>query len=281
MIATTVLYHGGCLDGFGSALATWMKHGNEAQYIPVTYGQAPPKVPAEHSVMIVDFSYPYEMMKKLIAEHAYVVLLDHHLGSEEDAKRLMGENHSNFTCYHDTFEYGATLTWEYMWGPKGVPLLYRYLRDGDLWTWELPGSREVYAALASHQRTFETWEVYVNQGPAGVKMLEEQGVHIRRAESKLVQQMVHSTLRMVKLGQYEVPAVNAPILWSEAAHEAMLAIPGAKFGAYYHTLANGKIKWGMRGEGYVDLNALAKHWGGGGHFNAASFTVEEGAIAFI
>ncbi len=32
-----VLYHAGCLDGFGSAFATWKKIGFDADYIPISY----------------------------------------------------------------------------------------------------------------------------------------------------------------------------------------------------------------------------------------------------
>ena len=45
-----VLYHAGCDDGFGAAYAIWLKYGNQADYIPVQYGQPFPEVsPGESS----------------------------------------------------------------------------------------------------------------------------------------------------------------------------------------------------------------------------------------
>lgn len=42
MMKTYVLYHAHCADGFGAAYAAWLKLGNDAQYVPVKYGDPPP-----------------------------------------------------------------------------------------------------------------------------------------------------------------------------------------------------------------------------------------------
>ena len=37
-----VLYHAGCPDGFGAALAAWKRRGDAAKYMPVVHGKDPP-----------------------------------------------------------------------------------------------------------------------------------------------------------------------------------------------------------------------------------------------
>ena len=34
-----VIYHAHCTDGFGAAFAAWMKLGDDAEYVPMQYGQ--------------------------------------------------------------------------------------------------------------------------------------------------------------------------------------------------------------------------------------------------
>lgn len=280
MIDTTVLYHRGCMDGYGAALATWMKLGDNAQYLGVQYGEPAPVLPENHALYIVDFSFPYLLMLQYLERHPQVVFLDHHLGSRDDAEILFQENHSNLVCRHDQSECGATLTWEYCFPEQHRPLLFDYLRDFDLWLWELPQSREAAASLATQPRTFENWLRLLQMGNAGILELQTEGQGIRRADMHHINAMLSTSLRMARIDKYDVPVVNAPILFSEAAHEAMIRTPGALFGAYYCPLKDGRIKWGLRGENKVDLNAIAKHYGGGGHFNAASFIAEPRTIQF-
>jgi len=37
-MSIVVVYHKGCMDGFGAALVAWKKFGDQANYIPVSYG---------------------------------------------------------------------------------------------------------------------------------------------------------------------------------------------------------------------------------------------------
>lgn len=85
-----VIYHGGgCTDGFGAAFAAWLKLGDEAEYLPMEYGEV--KTPADfdmkvslaakdNDVYILDFSFPREVMDALFKHAKRVVWLDHHAG---------------------------------------------------------------------------------------------------------------------------------------------------------------------------------------------------------
>jgi len=61
---TQVLYHANCPDGFCAAWAAYTVFGDDAEYLPVQYGQDPPDV-AGNRVYIVDFSYKREVMRRI------------------------------------------------------------------------------------------------------------------------------------------------------------------------------------------------------------------------
>ena len=72
-----ILYHAGCDDGFGAAYAIWLKHGSQAEYIPVQYGQDFPAVSPGEAVYVVDFSYPRDILHSL-GEKCDLIVLEHH-----------------------------------------------------------------------------------------------------------------------------------------------------------------------------------------------------------
>jgi hypothetical protein len=47
-----VIYHANCIDGFTAAWAAWRKFGDDTEYVPASYGDAPPDV-AARDVLIV------------------------------------------------------------------------------------------------------------------------------------------------------------------------------------------------------------------------------------
>ena len=67
---TYVVYHAGCLDGFGAAWAAHLSLGdNNVEYLPASYGNPPPNFRTESRIFILDFSYPREITLELIGQH--------------------------------------------------------------------------------------------------------------------------------------------------------------------------------------------------------------------
>src|SRR3970040_843082 len=65
-----ILYHANCYDGFGAAWSAWLKlEGLDAprqhDYIPVLYGDPPPDGLDGQDIVIVDFSYPRDILLEL------------------------------------------------------------------------------------------------------------------------------------------------------------------------------------------------------------------------
>lgn len=300
---TTVLFHANCPDGHAAAFACWKVFGTEAQYLPVSYGQPCPDVPAEHNLYIVDFSYPEDTLKALLAarigrrgrgEHV-VTVLDHHASAQRDLLALQRQELPGLAICFDMEESGATLTWKWLqtrgylpepshqpdvWAAveDAMPTFFKYVRDRDLWRWKLPDSKPVSLAYWSVDKTdFLAIEQFAQD------LGEAEGYHRIVTEGQAMQRyadiLVHEQARRATLGVlggYTVPIVNATTLFSEVGDYLCTTRPEIMFCAYYFDRQDGQRQWGLRGHGKVDLSVVAKQMGGGGHFSAAGFTTEAG-----
>ena len=279
-VSLTVLYHSQCADGFAAACVARRYYGLDAIYVPVRYDQPPPVIPPEHSVLMVDFCYPLAVMRELCDGHTWLTVLDHHESSVETCKVMTA--HQSCTVRHDIRECGATLAWFYLFPGDPVPSFLEYVRDQDLWRWELPGSRAVSAAVRSYGFDFGTWLPWLADSRR-VSELQGQGVHLLRLTEELVRRQA-AEARQAVIGGYWVPVVNASALQSEVGHALLEAHPLAPLVGVYHDQADGRRKWSLRGAGRlivgvegtlhpISCAVVAQMYGGGGHRDAAGFVV--------
>jgi hypothetical protein len=251
---TLVLYHADCSDGFGAAWAIW-KRFPHARFLPVKHGHPPPDHLQGQRVVIVDFSYPRPVLETMAAQAKELLVLDHHITAEQ---ALAGFPYA----YFDQQKSGAVLAWEWAHGTP-APWLLRYIQDKDLWTWGLPGSREINAALASYPFDFAVWDGFV-QGT-----LEQEGRAILRYEQELVGKLAAQAV-LVEFHGMVVPAVHSAILTSQIGERLS---PHHPFCIIWHD-RDGRRFFSMRSrEDGVDVGALAASFGGGGHTHAAGFSV--------
>lgn len=256
-----VLYHGpACQDGFASAFITWKKFGEKATYIPVQYGEPVPEIPDRAEVYILDFSYKREVMEGLRDRSKSLLCLDHHKTAQKELENL---SYAQF----DMEESGATLTWKYFFPNESVPKLFLYVRDRDLWKWELPKSREVSAALFIEEKSFINWEKILS---GDINDLIQRGEVVLTTQNQQVKALVENSY-IYFIGGYGVPVVNSPMLQSEVGHALCEKFPQYPFsGTYFWTDEKTRI-WSLRSTGF-DVSAVAKSLGGGGHVQAAGFT---------
>lgn len=285
MADTFVLYHAHCPDGFGAALAAWMKHTQRATYLPVSYGHPPPDLPPYTKVYILDFSYSRAVLEAL-ADNREVVVLDHHKSAQADLEGLPGieQDTPNLRVHFDMEESGATLAWKFFHGgtfdaaaERRCPLFFKYLRDRDLWRWALPYSREVSLALWSYGQDFELWAHWaaVMETEVGITPLAREGKGIVRYADKLIAEQAHRAVWRF-LDGYFVPVVNTTTLFSEVGDFLCQEHVTAPFAAYYFDRNDGKRQWGLRSRSGFDCSLVATQFGGGGHRGAAGFVTDLG-----
>lgn len=269
-----ILYHANCQDGWAAAYVA-KKKWPQATLVPLSYGLAAGEIDAifaltfQKDVFMVDYSFPTrELMQQLANTTKSLRVLDHHISKKEV---LAGFDFAVF----DNERSGAGLAWDYLFGgesqgPYGENVLDRpwwvdYTEDQDLWRWKLPYSREINGYLMVQERTVERWQqIETIKEPMAVF---EQGIGIQqRTEFD-----VRDTLRNLQAGRfhgYRTGVVNASIVVSEVG-EAIYN-QGYDIALMWHERKQGDISFGLRSK-TVDVGAIAKQYGGGGHKAASGF----------
>lgn len=277
------LYHANCVDGFGAAFAIWLRYGdNNVRYIPVSYGDEPPWPEITgRRVAIVDFSYKRDVMTRIMALAESVLVLDHHKTAEAELKDLSCNTTGGppgcpvAEVYFDVKCSGAVMTWDYFHGPGPVPTFFKLIQDRDLWTKNFEGVDDFHMALQSYPKDFDTWYRLYAQP---IAFLMDEGKTIQRYFRTLVD--YHKAMpHLAHFGSFSVPAVNAPAyVASEVAGELAVNHPFA--GVY--SINQDKAFWSLRSRGDgQDVSEIAKWFGGGGHRNAAGFSIPLGRMIAV
>lgn len=278
------IYHGpGCHDGFAAAWAVWKRWGDSVQFFPRQYGEHPPKLPDNANVLIVDFSFSAEILRHMDASS--IIVLDHHATAQKDLAEIPSiigpprydEIHcysSNILAHFDMEKSGARLAWEFCY-PHNVPHYgVRLIEDRDLWRWALPETRRFHLYLRTLPRTFEAWtDALTAQGRELLKMLDHAET-VEKYHDVLVAEICKEARLGYVCGYYDVPIVDAPYsLISDVGHRLLDIYPDAPFAAVRIASEDG-IKYSLRSDDTrVDVEEVARKFGGGGHHNAAGFTI--------
>ena len=276
-----VVYHGpSCLDGMAAAWAMYFLLGNSAEYI-VGHYQTNDKIDfADREVFLVDFSYPRTFLEERILPVARkVVLIDHHKSALEELRGLSAPNFDMSPSAMD--KSGAMLTWEYVVSqldsPKSTPYLIRIIQDRDLWKFELPETKAVTAALFSKDLTYKTLGKLMWDRKA-VTILQRQGEVLLAAHDKECLNLIKCAQRIVPLqvgdSEIRVVVVNAPPKYSS--NVGNILSKDHPLAMTYWDSANHRefsLRSNAANPEHVDVSAIAKLFGGGGHKHAAGFKV--------
>lgn len=279
---TIVLYHASCTDGFTAAWCAWLKYGDDAEYIPVQYGDDPPDVTGK-DVLILDFSYRREVLLEMAGWAKSVRVLDHHRTAQRELDGMDGmivsrwengervEEKQNLSVTFDMERSGAGLAWDELYGGGRAPLV-DYVEDRDLWRWKLSASREISAWIGSFEYDFATWNELHRElhHPGNFPGIVQSGAAILRSADRHVASMVENAGRAI-VGGFIVPFINTTSLTSEIV--GRLA-EDASFACGWFQRKDGKLVYSLRSRGNFDVSAIAKEYGGGGHAAAAGFTLD-------
>lgn len=274
-----VIYHAGCYDGF---CAAWLAHSvwPEARLYPAYHGGSPP-AHEDMDVLIVDFSYSRDALTEMARKASSITLLDHHQTAEQELSGLEAEiAEMSDTCPArieiDQGRSGGRMMWDYLVaaGLKDGerPWLVDYTEDRDLWRHKLPYTRELNALLRSHAMDTVEWDTLCECAsyPAGKGLLIAHGDSILRRDRQLVQQHI-SAARMLQFAGHRVPVVNATVLVSDIGNSLCAGHP---FAVCYFDTASGKRVYSLRSDDNgLDVSAIARARGGGGHPHAAGFSI--------
>lgn len=293
----TVLYHKNCSDGMMSAVLLsihYRENDEKANFIAVNYNEPMPEI-AGTDVVIVDFSYPPEVLEAASKVATSITMLDHHLTA---AKQWGGYKRFTHWCadgtgceMHLTLKEersGAGLTWEYIQEEIGgfssvyfneepnahriVGKLKRVMlavEDRDLWKFSLPDTAVICEALKAIPLTIEAWTSFILRSSAeefndSLKTAETILATKERQAQALAKKAVIKTLKGIP---FPIPVVNCSAEVTSRVGEILYAEhPAALMWA-----SNGEFAFCSFRSNEVDVSVLAAQFGGGGHTAAAGF----------
>ena len=145
----------------------------------------------------------------------------------------------------------------------------QYVEDQDLWNWKLAGSEEVNATIASYPRDFETWDRLALRAPEELVREGESIVRANRAEVKRAIQHTDT----VHIDGHPVEAVNASVNRSAIGHELAKRRRYERAWGCVYRMVGGVVHATLYSIGDLDVSQIAASLGGGGHRNAAGFSM--------
>jgi len=287
-----VIYHADCNDGLTAAWAVKRRF-PDAELVPAKYQTPPPDVTGRH-VIIVDFSYKRPVLLEMARKAKGITILDHHKSAEEDLRDIEKEA-GNLDCTFDMNRSGAGIAWDEYHEGEPRPWFVNYIEHNDLWRHQDPKYNTVMLdcqaviefirsfPTSEHMRLYDQW-MADGQGSTVPLHVQAGGHAIRRAKEVMVQQTL-TTAHEVTLPAGEARLVlyacNVPFfLASEVGNELakLNGMTGSEpIGLTYYRQKDGRYSLSFRSDrnnGDVDVSAIARQFGGGGHRNAAGATVD-------
>lgn len=274
-----VIYHGNCQDGFTAAwvMRNWfagfpphvghaaIDYGIDVEFFAAHYGSAgePVQLPdvTGRQVWMVDFCTGREQLLALKAAASSLVVLDHHKTAQAACEGLE-------FCTFDMERSGAMLAWDYCFPNAPAPWLVHYVQDRDLWRFALPLSREVNAFLQSQDLSFESWDA---ASSTELEVANERGRGVLGYIDRYVREMKQQARHVTFAGHDNIPMVNAPYISTSELVGALAQ--EALFAVGWFERSDGVYQYSLRSRGDFDVSEVAKRFGGGGHKNAAGFSV--------
>lgn len=281
-----VVYHGpGCLDGMGAAWCMYQLFKEDAEYVVGRY-QSEDKIDfADRDVYLVDFSYKRDELEERVLPFANnVYLIDHHKTALDELWDLPFGRDNFFLCNSTTEHSGARLAWDFVTERMGlnisIPPIIAHIEDRDLWKFTHPDTKAITAALFSHELDFRSIDNFMClEKGKDMEELAYEGRALLRAHDKDCQVLLKIARRTMFLepptgepGEHciVIDMVNAPPMYSSDIGN-LIALENGLGGTYYDSEKHREFS--LRSVGDIDVSAIAKMFGGGGHKNAAGFKV--------
>jgi oligoribonuclease NrnB/cAMP/cGMP phosphodiesterase (DHH superfamily) len=267
-----------CPDGIVSAWVA-QKYYDDAQLFGCIY-QMPkedlPPVEQGDRLIIVDFSFPQQIIKEWLNKASEIIVLDHHKTAMENRLGIGGKLVEKF----DMTKCGAILTWEYFFPDKPIPPFLWHIQDRDLWQFKLPMTNKVHAVMGRIGRTFQMLDLYegLNYEREFLVLMEQLGGKLLKEKEEKIAKILerkkcgevagYPSIFHLKLASEEEP------LTSDLCSALYKQHPESLFVA---CLMSDHLTWSLRSDrngSNTDVSQIAKQFGGGGHRNAAGFKLE-------
>lgn len=267
-IPPVCIYHKDCVDGFAAAWVVRSRFPN-AIFHSASYGDDVPVIPPGAVVYIVDFSYPMEKLTTLCERAGAVHVLDHHASAIKRLTESDIPTPDNLHLVLDINRSGAGITWDTLRNGHR-PNFIKYAEDYDLWRFQYGDlTRNYQRYLAFIGWDFEAWDTCIRARESDVML---HGELLRANDRRQMEWHINNTWRGMMFEGTQVSLINVPRYATSLVNNEVLNFQPVVL-SYYDTPATRVYRINTRPDSGIDASELAERYGGGGHKNAAGFTV--------
>lgn len=293
-----IVYHGGCQDG--TAAAAIFKHFLDKNYPDdpkeFIYGIYQEEVDIEKfrdkDVYFLDFSYPKEVIEKIIDVAWNVTILDHHKTAYNNLfpalKDKIKDNFNLNKC-------GAMLAWEFTHTSETPPKFLQLVNQRDMWQKEGDDADSLYLAISrDYQKDEDRINLYIdlindsnNPDTPLLNNLLIKGKIYLDYNRKLVESIAYNHYEKVITDhngdEQTVLVCNCQGMWASDVGEALAKIsPSGISITWWYGKKGTKVSVRVKKDVDWDAGAYCKAIGnGGGHEQAAGVLIKGEMGLFI
>lgn len=289
-----VVYHRNCADGSASAwaMSTWFGM-TGAEYIAINpdeghliAGRSSEEL-KDRDIYFVDVCADPALLLVIAQNCKTLTVIDHHATSLDKLNHAPVMQLPNVAISeHCSLNHsGACLTWDYVWRVlrgKEPPnnMLINYVEDRDLWKFNLPMSKEVNAYIAMRGFELNAYSQLNDAFENNLDKVKELGRTLYLFQQQIAENHAKDMVLLEdpKGRRFAFGCASCQI--SETGEAALRKFPDAQYSLTYfdRNESASKVKrvFSLRSRpgSDMDVGELAKNRGGGGHKNAAGYSVE-------
>lgn len=269
-----VVFHRNCADGSAAAAVVrrWIGP-REATYFACQYKEAlptslrPDADLSDKDIIIVDFSFPRDILERFAREARSLTVLDHHVSAKEQLEGIPG-------CYFDNDRSGAMMAWNHFFPNEPAPAIVKHVQDRDLWRFEIKDTEAVCAAAYHYLLDTQWWsEALDGWSDAQLREVLLLGNTILKIQNQRVRKAVRTAIPTILFG-FKTMLANVTTDISEVGHELLARYPEISFSTSFFVNTEGKPVLSFRSRDDFDLVQIVTPLQGGGHHSAAGATVD-------
>lgn len=269
-------YHHDDEDGWMSA-AILKRLFPETQFKALHHGDDYELVTEYDEVYVLDYAFTDEEFSTLKQTNDTVVWIDHHK-SAIDAVKLDIEG------IRDSSRAACALTWTYLNPGLDIPRSILHIEDVDLWNYELENTRAFFSYIQSKiepDEEVEFMESLLDNEPLDYNQMYAIGSAISEFELKSVCKTARKGVKRTLFDGVSCVVYFASRGVSLLGNEALGLFDDVDVAVMIRLIEreDGSIRYNYslrsRKEDGVDVSAIAKRYGGGGHRSAAGFVTDK------
>lgn len=263
-----LLVHGSCPDGLASAWLLLRKFAGAYVHFAhernFTKDTRMPKLTNKH-VIIADFSYDVETLRRISTIASKLTILDHHDTARDWCENARAFADVTFDMTKCAAELCADMVGYHPWW-------LQHIRDRDLWLWEHPRSKEFGAALFEFGLKLTTLDMFASMQPADVYDIGATAI----AHEQWALERIGRNAQLCTVGTHQARLVVASTFSSELGNYmlenfeepiAIVARYDLRTRTHFVSLRSRKPEH----PDHVNVARICERFGGGGHPCAAGW----------